>query len=289
MFLSGYVYSMNGEWKSKGTKISFILNKTISLGIPYILFTIVYFGINSMVSGTNHSFTVNDLAYIWNTPIAQYWFLYALLILFICWVLLSNFLRNWQITLMLILLYYMLSMTNCNLAIFQRALGYSFAFGLGTMTKSFFIDRLSLEKRLTLIITHITLTLTIIYLGFNGRYIFNEIEQLLGIIGSIAFITLIYHLDLIQKILLLLCKYSFPIYLLHTIFTAAVRIFLFKTGISNYYCHVILGVIAGILGPLIIAFMTTKFRILDFAFYPNKYIRIEKNNSVNLKGGVINK
>ncbi|MDY6315454.1 MAG: acyltransferase family protein [Clostridia bacterium] len=38
LFLSGYIYKITKEWKSKGRRLRFIKHKLINLGIPYVFF-----------------------------------------------------------------------------------------------------------------------------------------------------------------------------------------------------------------------------------------------------------
>ena len=104
-FLSGYVLILqeNGE---KKTRSRFILYKFINLGIPYIVFSCIYIILNSLISSTNHNNSINDIIWIWKTPVAQYWFLYTLFILFAIWAVLSKILKNWQITILLVIIYY---------------------------------------------------------------------------------------------------------------------------------------------------------------------------------------
>ena len=94
MFLSGYVFSITGDWKSKGSRINFIKHKFLNLGLPYLFFSIVYIIINVITPGTNHNSDITDIFKIWYKPVAQYWFLYALLLLFCLWILISNFVDN---------------------------------------------------------------------------------------------------------------------------------------------------------------------------------------------------
>ena len=42
MFLSGYVYHLNGDWKNKNSVKKFIGYKLLNLGIPYLIFSIFY-------------------------------------------------------------------------------------------------------------------------------------------------------------------------------------------------------------------------------------------------------
>ena len=73
----------------------------------------------------------------------------------------------------------------------------------------------------------------------------------MGIVTSIVAVSLLDKCDCVEKCMLVLSRYSFPIYLLHTIFTAGFRIVLLKIGVSNYLLHVLLGIIVGIRNPII--------------------------------------
>ena len=97
LFLSGVVYRLGGEWRGHNTKRGFIFHKLLGLGIPYVVFSALYICINSLVGGTNTQSSLKDILLIWKTPVAQYWYLYALFFLFCIWVALSGFLKNWQI------------------------------------------------------------------------------------------------------------------------------------------------------------------------------------------------
>ena len=73
LFLSGVVYKLTGEWKNQKTKGKFILHKLLGLGVPYVVFSVVYIFINSFVGGANTQSSMIDILYIWKTPVAQYW------------------------------------------------------------------------------------------------------------------------------------------------------------------------------------------------------------------------
>ena len=100
LFLSGVVYRLTGEWRKHKTRHGFILHKLLNLGIPYVTFSVVYIAINSFVGQANNQSSLKDILFIWKTPVAQYWFLYALFFLFCIWGALSGILKNWQITLL---------------------------------------------------------------------------------------------------------------------------------------------------------------------------------------------
>lgn len=58
---------------------------------------------------------------------------------------------------------------------------------------------------------------------------------------------------------------SLAIYVMHTIFSACIRILLFKAGIEDLAIHLVLGIMAGILGPLFAYLFARKFGLLRIA------------------------
>ena len=119
LFLSGVVYKETGEWKNKKTKLGFIKHKLLSLGVPYVTFSVIYIGINSFVGEANTHSSMRDILNIWKTPVAQYWFLYALFFLFCIWCCLSGILKNWQTTIIVVLLGYLLPLVGIGLGGFN--------------------------------------------------------------------------------------------------------------------------------------------------------------------------
>ena len=93
-------------------------------------------------------------------------------------------------------------------------------------------------------------------------------------------VSLLDKCDCVEKCMLVLNRYSFPIYLLHTIFTAGFRIVLLKVGVSNYLLHVLLGIIVGIGIPIIGMNVIKNCKILLFIFYPSSTVmRLRQNKS----------
>jgi hypothetical protein len=55
---------------------------------------------------------------------------------------------------------------------------------------------------------------------------------------------------------------SLAIYVMHTMFSAAVRIGLIVFGIDNLAVHFVLGVVAGVLGPLLVYVVARRLGVL---------------------------
>ena len=72
-------------------------------------------------------------------------------------------------------------------------------------------------------------------------------------------------------------RYSFQIYLLHTIFTAGVRIVLLRIGVELWWLHVLLGTVFGLACPVAAAVIAKKVSFLNFFFFPSKAYPLHKS------------
>ena len=84
MCLSGYLYKKYTIINSKKEYIQFVKKKLINLGIPYIVFYLVYVLINMFfASSVNSKKGIEDILNIFTKPIPPFWFLYALFFIFL--------------------------------------------------------------------------------------------------------------------------------------------------------------------------------------------------------------
>ena len=279
MFLSGVVYKETGEWKNKKTKRGFLLYKLCSLGIPYIVFSAVYIGINSFVGQTNNQSTVVDVLYIWETPVAQYWFLYALFFLFVIWTTFSGIIENWIITLIVVVVGYAVPFLGINLGSFEVVFYTALPFGLGTV-----VDFSSLVKpprtvKCITVLMHMVVGAVLVVLQKIEDPIMKEVMIVLGIGSSIALISILQKYTLIRRFLDFMNKYSFQIYLLHTIFTAGLRIVLMRMHITSWWIHILIGTVGGIVFSVLAAEIARRIPFLNFFFFPTKYLYTKKHRA----------
>lgn len=272
LFLSGAVYKLTGEWQSKNTKSNFIKHKLLNLGIPYIIFSVVYILINSFVGQTNTESSLFDILYLWKTPVAQYWFLYVLFFLFCIWTVLSGTFKNWQITLGLVLLGYLAPAFDLQFGSFDAVIYSALAFGLGTCVDIPKIINISDKIKLLIILFHIILGAVLIYTDLMEYPIIKETITVLGIYSSILLITLLQNFKPVADFLNFMNKYSFQTYLLHTIFTAGIRIILLRLSVNLWWIHIILGCACGIFFSVLAAVISKKIKALDACFFPGRYL-----------------
>lgn len=71
-------------------------------------------------------------------------------------------------------------------------------------------------------------------------------------------------------------KYTMPIFLMHTLFAAPVRIVLMKMGLTNSIIQIVIGLAISFIGPICTAIVLEKTKYLEFVIYPNKVIKLLK-------------
>lgn len=277
LFLSGVVYQITGEWRGKKSKGSFILHKLYNLGVPYIAFSALYVAINSLVGGANTGFAMSDLLNIWKAPIAQYWFLYSLFFLFCIWTLLSGVLKNWQITLLTALVGYLAPLCGIPLGGLDVVFYSALAFGVGTFADIKRIAKCPTWIKVLVVALHIAIGGVFVALNRIGMAGVKEAMLLLGIYASILLISMLQNCRPAARLLDFVNRYSFQIYLLHTIFTAGVRIVLLRIGVELWWLHVLLGTVFGLAGPVAAAVIAKKVSFLNFFFFPSKVYPLHKS------------
>ena len=273
LFLSGVVYKETGEWRGKKSKSAFIIHKLVNLGVPYVVFSAIYIAINAFVGEANTNSSITDILTIWKTPVAQYWFLYALFFLFLIWTVLSGYLKNWQITVIILLIGYVLPLLGVGFGSFDIVFYSALAFGVGTFIDFKRIVMLPTWIKVVIILLHIATSVTLIILGKIEDLFFKELMILFGIYSSILFISLLQQINAISRFLLFVNKYSLQIYLLHTIFTAGIRIILIRLNVTEWLVHVIIGTICGLLFSILASVIAEKLKYLNFFFFPTKTVK----------------
>lgn len=80
-----------------------------------------------------------------------------------------------------------------------------------------------------------------------------------------------------NKLLSWFAKYTMPIFLMHTLFAAPIRVVLLKIGINNSEFHVLLGIIISFVGPIVTMWILEKIK-LYWIVYPGKLMKRKGGN-----------
>jgi peptidoglycan/LPS O-acetylase OafA/YrhL len=144
------------------------------------------------------------------------------------------------------------------------------SFGIGTFVNFGVLSKPNNLIKVAVVVAHLAVGIWLIALGKIESPIFKEAMILFGIYASIMFISLLQNVKPISKFLLFMNKYSLQIYLLHTIFTAGIRIILMRVNITSWVIHVIVGTLCGIVFSVLAAVVAKKIKILNVFFFPTK-------------------
>jgi len=251
-FLSGLVYAwrpLKGDWQS------FLKGKIRRLIIPMLVIGTTFALFQAFTPGTNRQIT--EWYYLHLKPVAHFWFLEALFIIFILVIPLER--HKILYTRQGFAIVWLISATayiaNIGTPWFSIAGAfYLFPYFLAGLYCTRFPLQLSHPKTAG----YIAITAIAIFLILYGHEYGGTRRSLNAlIIGTIACISLLLT-KAESKPLAAIGNYSYAIYLFHVFFTAASRILLTKTGITDTWLLFIAGTAAGITGPIIIERLADK-------------------------------
>ena len=273
--MSGLLYYTKVNNNKRELKNS-ILKKLISLGIPYIIFSVfVWFLKYFMGSNVRIVLDWTDLLLIPIKPIEYLWFLYALLLIFIIVEVLDYVFKNniivlcivfaitiicWSYptesyllnqTMRMITFFYMGKMLRQNIAIFKDPL--------------FFILCISAY----IILQYVNIVTD------NTERSFNFVIAMAGAFAVLGIAVRLNEKSAFFRYFCKIGKITMPVYLLHPPIASATRMFLLKIGIENIIVHFVLGFLIVWFLTMGIYKIASKFKYGDFLFYPGKYIKIK--------------
>lgn len=279
---SGYLYA-NGRPETWGEYFRFILKKLIVLGLPYFVCSIAYVLFSSVMSADMHTaYSFDSLMGLWASPVAQYWYLYALFEMFVIVPLVELICRGldrrWILLLFIVCALTVRAETVC----IDYVMMYTCFFYMGAyfnqvnMIKKKFFTQNSSGR---LLITGCALSIAVYaayqmiagYTDFAAEvdYAIRGVTRMLLVI-TIAWISYAVSKmhNVTSKFLIWLSQYSLYIYLFHTWFTGTMRVLLRKAGVTNSWIQVLCGIAVGLAGSLVAAVVFRKVHFFRFWFEP---------------------
>lgn len=275
MVASGYLFSK----RPMGNYFKFQGRKLLNLGVPFVVFTSVYYFINSQAgSMVNFSSSTKQL---WKcfliSPIAQYWYIFATILIFLLLPIVEIIFKNEWIILFVLLAWKIINWYEISLGYYDYYFAqYAFYFYLGVLygrhNEVFTVKKDTYRTAIPLAMGMIAL--------FASEYLYQWgmrgiVEMVISVITVYLLIYLFsnYENVLGNKFLQIIAKYSFQIYLMHTMVTAATRIVLAKIGVTQCWLQFVIGWIAGLSMTILVSFVCEKSIILNFVFFPEKTIQ----------------
>ncbi|ANS42313.1 acyltransferase family protein [Serratia inhibens] len=279
-FLSGLFFVQSLDRKGK---TSFIISKVDTIVYPYILWSLIQGTVEVVLSRyTNNSANLADVLTLFSQPRAQFWFLYALFMVFVLATLLYNKNKFNYILPALIVI-------SAGLYVYQNSLSQAFHLGyiikfmifflLGALAirYSAFIGRIGMGTGLIALVAFALLEWGFHdYLGltYTDVGVFSLILAVVAIAFIICLSVLLAKADIAW--LRRLGELSMVIYLMHILAASGLRIILTKfLHVNNWSVHVIAGTLIGLIAPIIAYYVIQRLH-LNFLLERPRYHRVQR-------------
>ncbi len=243
--LSGYVYAAR---PFSGQAMGFVLGKARRLLIPMVFVGTLFAITQSLAPGANAEVENWYLLHI--VPVAHFWFVESLFLIFLLIIPLERFgllssMPSYLIVFALsVVLYLFFPITDLFSIAGATYLFPYFLFGL-------WCGRFKVIDYIPGVWTGVMACGVLGALVLFGHYGYPPRSMFAIVVGILASAALLSS-RLNIRFLASIGVYSYTIYLLHVFFTAGSRIFLSRLGMDAVYVLFAIGIIAGILGPILL-------------------------------------
>lgn len=282
MCMSGFLYCNKKQQFSWKDYKKFEIKKIFNLLVPYFTFYLVYVIVNMIFSSSvNSPKGISDIVAIFNNPISPYWFLYALLSIFIVIPLIEKIFKynKKNVMLFLVCLKIIYIFIQTPIYFINQIMAYGIYFYFGNFINEI-IQNSNMKKIIFNTGIYVILSIIVYCSKHNiNQYIKGLIYIFFAIDGIIICVQVFYNVNK-STFLNTFKKYTFQIFVLHTIFAAGVRIVLLKIGITSYFIHFVFGILASIYIPVVVSKISNKIVYTDFFFFPIKTIEEIKERKI---------
>ena len=269
---SGYLYQKTGKIDTFRAYICNVKKKLIVLGTPYLVFSGIAYMLKMLAeSDVNDCLEHSFFGTLFWYPLSPYWFLYAL---FFCYTFAAPFRtkRGW-VMYTSVLLFAMRVFSKIEIGFppisYYLKIGIYFLAGMGLVLIE---DVIRKNRRTT------GFMIVLLLLGYvTWTWIAKDNEAVMSY-GRIAGWMIILGLCVGGILVEQRCHISLswirecfmPVYVMHTIFAAGVRIALMKAGIASAVIHVLFGLVISFAGPVVAYYMLKKTNYGLVIFNPYK-------------------
>jgi surface polysaccharide O-acyltransferase-like enzyme len=256
-----------------------LLSRSLRIFYALVIWTYAFLGMRALAGDmSNAGGSWHDLLQAPLPPFAHFWFLWALLINIILFAILRLGMRSilpdlwfWTVaTIVSVAVNFTVSLPQQFAPWLGPALNYSFVFTVGGLIGSSHFVRAT--PSLTIASLGSLLFVFFLWASMSIELPINRVASglVLSLLLLLPVITISTHLGRSGggRALAFLGVISLAIYVIHTIFSAGIRIALINGGYFNLHLHLVMGISAGILGPLLVylaARRANMLRILGLA------------------------
>lgn len=270
---SGYLYQNGRKTDSAGAWWRNARGKLLSLGVPYFTFSTATWALKTIFSGSVNSGIGSLPDTLFLHPVSPYWYLYCLFFLFLVTPTIGGKKGAWLLTAIALAGKLLSGRLRCGVYAVNYVLDHEIWFVIGMNIRFFQIPlKGKLGPALAMGTLFLAAGVAVFLQGRHGVLL----SFALGLLACVAVILIVAALEeKMERCRLFDClsAYTMPIFLMHTLFAAPVRIVLLKIGIENPMIHIAAGLVASFAGPMVAAILMKKLKYPEFFLYPGKFIK----------------
>lgn len=276
---SGFLYQLNGKTQSPQDHIKTIKTKALYLGVPYFVFSVI-----TILSKVIFSNDVNNQApplikTLFAEPIAPYWYLYVLFLLF-CLTPRFNSKKMLRAALAISLVLkiaYITALYKYNMPdAVAKVLDNSVWFLIGMNISAIQLKRNVLSKITAAASAAIGIGLSFVYYRESQSSLLIRFIIGLAMVYAVLQFFINLNINANNKIFSKIKSYFMPVYVMHTIFAAMIRIALIKIGVDSLLVHTIAGVLFTFLAPIAVYEVAQRKWYLLFWIEPKAALKRRK-------------
>lgn len=274
---SGFLYQFNHGRSTLESHFTSIRRKALALGVPYVTFSALTLLLKIVFSAEVNNQATPFLRTLLFEPIAPYWYLYTLLILF-CLIprldTIKGALRLFIATFVMKLIYVCIPLCWNLPDLVQKVAACAVWFTFGMLIANTAVRNVIMSKKVGICAMCLALALSFgSYRVENSDHILQFLLAMLFVYSIIAFAVAAKepenHVGLLSK----MSAYFMPVYVLHTICAASARTVLLKLGVDSLCLNLIAGVVASIGIPIAIYRISLSHWWMLFFFEPARALK----------------
>lgn len=273
---SGFLYQNSNRVHNLKSWKSNIIRKFIDLGVPYFTFSTITFLLKTIFESSVNTPIKGYWNILFLNPTSPYWYLYTLFFIF----LITPCFKSKKGALLLLLFSFCLKTFNIFISVNNIEVPYMITsvsgnliwFSLGVAFFFFSEDIKKIKIKFSAALFVLALIISVIF------YHSENSSAILKFIIGLTYVLSIYSGTLycnnkIPNYISKVKEYTMPVYLMHTIFAAGLRIVLLKLGVDNIIIHILFGIVGSIIVPVIIYEIAKATKLLLIFFNPTKTIK----------------
>ncbi|MFJ2687601.1 acyltransferase family protein [Pseudomonas sp. NPDC087342] len=274
-FISGYIYSL---YKIRGNDFpAYVAGKVRRLIVPLFCVGVPFSVLQAVGPGVNKDVSVIDALLSFYVPVNHFWFLQAVFIIFMFVGLLE-----WRGLLQTVTRQYLLLAFAAAVFLLPPFAVDAFGINGAVYLLPFFVLGMIGHEKVSEIrqtfrvigpLVFVLISLVLLYVATVDRGLIVDRRSLVGLlVGCVSCVALLSS-NLQARWLIWLGGYSYGIFLFHVLFAATSRSVLGRLGVSDDSVLVLSGVTCGLLGPVLLSSIFSRFNFTSVLFLGERAAR----------------